>query len=234
MEQFIAQAFVYKFIERLAENIGIPNLFRVFLKLFEQVFDKLFGLALAADNGRDLGLNIGFEHMNRRCGRGKLHAVTTALFDDFRLVERQFVNGRHHNAVAGRLDLVERRFQLIVLAADFRKLAHAGNKPLLAVDFKPCFFRKHLIEQVAVHRDGNPRRALPELHAGDARVSDVFTVFEFFGQNGDIAHQIHFLRRGVDRRISRAAQPVVRRKRHQPRREIDRDFANREFKQHLR
>ena len=53
VEQFIAQPLVDQFVERLAENIGIPNLFRVFLKLFEQVFDKLFGLALAADNGRD-------------------------------------------------------------------------------------------------------------------------------------------------------------------------------------
>ncbi len=168
----------------------------------------------------------------RRRGR-KLNAVPPALLDNFGFVKRQLVNGRHYNAVACGFDFIKGAFQLFIFFLHGGKGAHLRHKTLLTVNFQACFFRKNLIEQIAVHRDGNPRRALPQLHGADFGVCNVFTAFQFFGQNCHIADEIHFLRSGADCRIGGGTQFVFGGQRHKPRGEVYRNFPNREFKQHL-
>ena len=62
--ELIVQALVYKLVNRLAEDIALPDFFGTFLKLFEKIRHKLLGLLLRADNRRDLGLGFNSHHMD--------------------------------------------------------------------------------------------------------------------------------------------------------------------------
>ena len=57
--QFVRQFLTHEFIERLSENIGLPNLLRLFLKLAEQIVYQFFRLLFRADDRIDLGFDVG-------------------------------------------------------------------------------------------------------------------------------------------------------------------------------
>ena len=63
---FGVQAFRDQIVERFAENVALPELFRVALILAKQVFDQFVRLLLVAYNRAQLGLDVGAHEMNRR------------------------------------------------------------------------------------------------------------------------------------------------------------------------
>ena len=57
--QLVGKAFLYQFVEGLSEDVGSPQLGGIALKIVKQVFDQFLALLLGADDGRNLGLDIG-------------------------------------------------------------------------------------------------------------------------------------------------------------------------------
>ena len=64
--QFVRQFLTHEFIERLSENIGLPNLLRLFLKLAEQIVYQFFRLLFRADD-RICLLYTSLAFFNRNC-----------------------------------------------------------------------------------------------------------------------------------------------------------------------
>ena len=50
-------------VEGAAKDVGLPDGFGVTLELLEQIVDHLFRLLLIAHDGRDLGFDVGPDHM---------------------------------------------------------------------------------------------------------------------------------------------------------------------------
>ena len=48
------------------------------------------------------------------CIRDRSYPVLAALPHDFRVLQRQFINARHDDPIAGSLDLIQCRFDLVI------------------------------------------------------------------------------------------------------------------------
>ena len=106
------------------------------------------------------------------------HAVAPALLHDLRLLQRQFIERRHHDTIAGGLHLIERVFHAVIGLFHLRELHHAVHQALFAVDLQPRRFCKDFIKQLLIHQHVHARATLGQVHVGNLRGFDIFA----FGQ----------------------------------------------------
>ena len=65
---FAADAVVNELLDGFAENVGIPDSLRALCALFD-IGDQILRLLLTSDDRRNLRLDVGLDHMNRRANR---------------------------------------------------------------------------------------------------------------------------------------------------------------------
>ena len=130
----------------LAEDIGLPDLGRVPLKLLEQIVDHLLALFLAAHDGGHLRLDVRPDHVNGGCAGLQTHAVPPALADDLRLLQHQGVDGGHHDAVSGLLHLLQSVGHLVVLRLHLGQLGEQGHQVPVVPDLEPRLLGQRIIE----------------------------------------------------------------------------------------
>ena len=225
------QPLVHQFVQRFAEHIGFPDLLRIFFKFLQHIADELFRLLFRAHNGIDLGLDARADHVNG-LGRGaQFHPVTARLLDDFRLLERQLVRIRHHDAVTGLTHILQRARDLVVGAFCFGKFPHQGNKVPFVGDRKSGQLAHDAVVQ-AVRRDqrhlGRTVRHVQRIDLPFFYVLVPLRLGEFTGDVPHFHHAVADVREGVH---AGAAQPVVGVQIPHPHRQGNRHFGRREFLQ---
>ena len=116
--QLCLQVVAHDLIEAAAENVGLPKLAGVSLKLLEQVIHHVLGLLFIAYDRRYRGGNIGAYHVNR--GGAGLHAdaVSSALADDLRVLQVQVLHAGHYDAIAGVQRRLHGRGHPVILLPD--------------------------------------------------------------------------------------------------------------------
>ena len=174
MRQFLT----HEFIERLSENIGLPNLLRLFLKLAEQIVYQFFRLLFRADDRIDLGFDVGPHHMDGWCRSPQTHAIPPSLPNDFRFLERQLLHRRHHNAVTGLIYLIERTMQPFVLLFHRSEILKHMNQICVIPHLNAGLLADNAVEYGFRYVHTHDRRAAAERHIVHARPLDVFVLFE--------------------------------------------------------
>ena len=172
-------------MQRFAENVGAPDLRRIFLKFFQQVQHKIFGLLLRADDGRNFRADACAHHMDGRCGRFQANAELAVLLDDLRLLERQLLHIGHddavtrlHHVVVGALQLCEFLFDLVHLD----ELCEQGG---FVCDLHAGLFAENFEKQRRHGGKLQHARAAAEIHA---RAADGFEVLACGKTTRDLLH----------------------------------------------
>ena len=105
-------------METAAEDIGLPDLRRIALKLLQEIIDHVLALLFVADDGRNRRFDVSANDVQARCARLEAHAVTPALLHDLRLFEVQLIDGRDDDAVAALARVGNRLRHLVILRLD--------------------------------------------------------------------------------------------------------------------
>jgi len=105
-------------MEAAAEDIGLPDLRRVALKLLQEIIDHVLALLFVADDGRNRRFDVGANDVQARRARLEPHAVTPALLHDLRLFEVQLIDGRDDDAVAALARVGNCLRHLVILRLD--------------------------------------------------------------------------------------------------------------------
>ncbi|MNG01836.1 hypothetical protein D3C84_848330 [compost metagenome] len=121
-------------MQRSSENVGLPDFDRIVLEILHQVPDELLALLLGTDNRREFRFDVDADHMDRRCRCLQPDAEPRALTDQLRLVERHLGKRRCSDAVACRLDHLERFREPVVFPLRMRELLHQLKQMIFAAD----------------------------------------------------------------------------------------------------
>ena len=98
--EFFLHAFLRDRIDRLPENVGLPELLDIAVKALQQEAKDLTRGVLSADLRRYLCLDIGLEHVNGFGAGLEPDAVAPTLADDLRLCQLQISGRRHDDPIA--------------------------------------------------------------------------------------------------------------------------------------
>ena len=232
MQQLVLQPLVDKLMQALAEDIALPYLARVLLEISKQALDKLFRLAFAAHDGRDLCGYLGPYHIDGRRAGPQAYAVASALMDDLRLFQRQLVDARHHNAIARGVHLVQRAFDLFVLRFDARQIDDARHEACFVAYLKPRCLSQHFVKDIVLQlqrHSGAARAQVYELHLAGL---DIWTLHG--PRRGcDVLHHAGARRKLLYRCIYSLLQPMSVIQHRDPFGHRKRDLLERELKQHV-
>ena len=163
VRELLAQSLVDQFVERLAEHVGVPDLLGALAKRRRDRLDQLLRLRFAADDGVDLGFDVRFDHVDGLRCRAQTHAVAARLLDDLRLLERQLLDRRHHDAVALALDLVQRHRHAVIVCLCLRQRAERVEQLRVIFDVHARQLGEHGEILFARHRELHDRFARAEV-----------------------------------------------------------------------
>ena len=222
MQQLVLQPLVHQLVQALAEDVGLPDLDGVLLKVLEQAHHQLLALTLGAHDGRNFGIDGGLEQMDGRRAGPQANSVAPALAHDLRLFQMQLVQRGHHDAVAGGLHLLDGAADLLVLPLGPGKADDAGHQACLVADLQPRGLPQHPVEDVRLQFQLQNHLAGGQLHAAHPGALEVFAL-----QRGSLGHVLHLADRSgilLRRRVHRALQPVIRLQHGDPPRHCKGDF----------
>ena len=154
-------------MQALAEDVGLPQPFRVGLKVAQKALHQILALLFGAHDGVDLGVDHGLEHVDGGGTGFQADTVPPALPDDLRFFERKLVDGGHHDAVSGSLHLFQRTADLFIFASGSGKLNDAGHQARFIADGKAGLLAEHPVEHIRLEQNGHPHDALREIHAAE-------------------------------------------------------------------
>ena len=116
--EFFLHAFLRDRIDRLPENVGLPELLDIAVKALQQEAKDLTRGVLSADLWRYLCLDIGLEHVNGFGAGLEPDAVAPALADDLRLCQLQISGRRHDDPIALAAHILQRTADVLIVGLD--------------------------------------------------------------------------------------------------------------------
>ena len=114
-------------------------------------------------------MDDGFEHMDGRSAGFQPDAIPPTLPDDLRLFQREFVDGRHHDAVAGGFHLLQGAADLLIFALGLGQLDDAGHQARFVADGKAGLFTEDAVEHIRFEQHRYPHHALGKVHPAEGR-----------------------------------------------------------------
>jgi len=109
-------------VKAASENVGLPDLTGVPFKLLKQIIHHVLRLLLITHDGTDRRLNIRPDHVDTGGASLQADAVPPSLLHDLRFLQLQFVDSRHHDAIARFPDIPQRPGHLVIFRLDAGQL----------------------------------------------------------------------------------------------------------------
>ena len=127
-------------------------------------------------------------HVDGRCAGFKADAIPPALPDDLGLLQRQLIDGGHHDAIAGGLHLLHRAAYLLIGTLRFRQLDDAGHQPGLVADLKPRLLTEHPVEHLRLEQHRDAHDAVGKVHPAEGGVLHRLAVQHRLARIRDVLH----------------------------------------------